>query len=181
MQNPNKADLEKLIKGCGENDRKAQKVLYERYFGLMMSISMRYCGSWDEAKEVVNTGFLKIFLKINDYKGKGSFEGWMKKIIVNSALDYIKSLKLHTEEIDDKNIFEGEFYVDNDAISDFSVDDILKHIQKLPPMSRAVFNMYIMEGYKHRDISEELGISEGTSHWHLQNARKILQTKLSKF
>jgi len=181
MHNPNKAELEKLIKGCGENDRKAQKQLYEKYFGLMMSISMRYCGSWDEAKEVVNTGFLKVFLKIKDYKGKGSFEGWMKRIIINSALDYIKSLKQATEEIDDKNIFESEYYVDNDAENNFSVDDILKHIQSLPPMSRAVFNMYIMEGYKHKDISKELGISEGTSHWHLQNARKILQTKLSKF
>ena len=181
MKSSKQADIKDLIKGCSDNDRKAQKDLHERYFGLMMSITMRYCGSWDEAKEVVNTGFLKIFLKINDYTGKGSFEGWMKRIIINTALDYLKSLKQPTVEIDDKNTYESDFYIDNEALIDFSVDDIIKHIQTLPPMSRTVFNMYVMEGYKHKDISEELGISEGTSHWHLQNARKILQTKISKF
>ncbi|RLD40785.1 MAG: hypothetical protein DRI86_14615 [Bacteroidetes bacterium] len=181
MRSSKKSNIEHLIEGCINNNRKSQKDLYERYFGLMMSISMRYCSDWDEAKEVVNTGFLKVFLKIKDYSGKGSFEGWMKRIIVNSALDYIKSLKQPTVEIDDKNTYESDLYVDNEALNDFSVDDIIKHIQALPPMSRAVFNMYVMEGYKHKDISKELGISEGTCHWHLQNARKILQTKISKF
>ncbi len=181
MQNSQKADIDRLIVGCSNNNRKSQKDLYERYFGLMMSISMRYCGSWDEAKEVVNTGFLKVFLKINDYTGKGSFEGWMKRIIINTALDYIKSLKQQTEEIDDKTTYDNDYYSINEADINFSVDDILHYIQELPPMSRAVFNMYIMEGYKHRDISRKLGISEGTSHWHLQNARKILKSKINRF
>ncbi len=181
MKNSNNAEILTIIQGCIDNNRKSQKELYEKYFGVMMSISLRYCRSWDEAMDVVNNGFLKIFLKIKDFKGKGSFEGWMKRIIVNTALDYIKSLKPYSEEIDDRNTFNSDYYFENDAIDKFSVEDILKQVQTLPPMSRAVFNLNIMEGYKHKEISEKLGISEGTSHWHLQNARKLLIDKLSKF
>lgn len=181
MSNSKDAEILKLIQGCVDNNRKSQRLLHEKYFGVMMSISLRYCSDWDEAMEVVNSGFLKIFLKIKSYSGKGSFEGWMKRIIVNTALDYIKSLKPYAEEIDDRNTFNNHYYFENDAIDKFSVDDILKQVQSVPPMSRAVFNLNVIEGYKHKDIAEKLGISEGTSHWHLQNARKILIDKLSKF
>lgn len=181
MSNSKDAEILKLIQGCVDNNRKSQRLLHEKYFGVMMSISLRYCSSWDESMEVVNSGFLKIFLKIKDYSGKGSFEGWMKRIIINTALDYIKSLKPYSEEIDDRNTFKNNYYFENDAIDKFSVDDILKQVQSIPPMSRAVFNLNVIEGYKHKDIAEKLGISEGTSHWHLQNARKILIDKLSKF
>lgn len=181
MNNSKDAEILKLIQGCSDNNRKSQRQLYEKYFGKMMSISLRYCANWDEAMEVVNSGFLKVFLKIKDFEGKGSFEGWMKRIIVNTALDYLKYQKPHSEEIDDKNTFNSDFYFENDAIDKFSVDDILQQVQTLPPMSRAVFNLNVMEGFKHKEISEKLGISEGTSHWHLQNARKLLVDKLSKF
>lgn len=181
MNNSKDAEILKLIEGCRSKDRKSQRKLYEKYFGMMMSISLRYCSNWDEAMEVVNSGFLKIFLKIKDFQGKGSFEGWMKRITINTALDYLKSLKPYTEEIDDRNTFNNEYYYENEALDKFSTDDILIQIQSLPPMSRAVFNLNIMEGYKHKEIAEKLGISEGTSHWHLQNARKLLVDKLSKF
>jgi len=180
MNSINPPELSDLIDGIRKNKRKSQKHLYERYFGLMMSISMRYCGNWNEANEVVNSGFLKIFLKIDKYTGKGSFEGWMKRIIVNTALDYIKSLKPESIEVDDIVTFENNYYLENDALSNFNVKDILEQIQKLPPMSRAVFNMNIMEGMKHKEISKELNISEGTSHWHLQNARKILKENIDR-
>jgi len=180
MNSINSSDLSELIDGIRQNKRKSQKNLYETYYSTMMSISMRYCGNWDEASEVVNNGFLKIFLKIDKYTGKGSFEGWMKKIVVNTALDYIKSLKPESVEVDDKVIFENNYYLENDALSNFNVKDILDQVQKLPPMSRAVFNMNIMEGMKHKEISEKLEISEGTSHWHLQNARKILKENIDR-
>ncbi len=180
MSSNNPTELGKLIDGIRKNDRKSQKRLYELYYGLMMSISMRYCANWDAASEVVNSGFLKIFLKIDKYSGKGSFEGWMKRLMVNTALDYIKSLKPESVEVDDKVTFENDYYLENDALSNFNVEDILIEVQKLPPMSRAVFNMNIMEGMKHKEISEELGISEGTSHWHLQNARKILKENIER-
>ena len=181
MISSKEAEIQKLVEGCRAKNRNSQKLLYEKYFGIMMSISMRYCANWDESLEVVNSGFLKVFLKINDYQGKGSFEGWMKRIMVNTALDYLKSLKPRTDEIDDRVVFENDYYLENKALSDFSVDDILQKVQELPPMSRAVFNLNVIEGYKHRDISEQLGISEGTSHWHLQNAKKLLKEKLNRF
>ncbi|MCK5847176.1 MAG: RNA polymerase sigma factor [Bacteroidales bacterium] len=180
MSTKDKTELSELIEGIRQNKRKSQKRLYEMYFGLMMSISMRYCGNRDEASEVVNNGFLKVFLKIDKYSGKGSFEGWMKRIMVNTALDYIKSLKHDFVEINDSNSFESNYYLENDALSDFNVREILDYVQMLPPMTRAVFNMNIMEGMKHKEISEKLHISEGTSHWHLQNARKILKNNIDR-
>ncbi len=159
MISSKEAKIQELIKGCRDKDRKSQKLLYEKYFGIMMSISMRYCANWDESMEVVNSGFLKVFLKIDAYQGKGSFEGWMKRIIINTALDYLKSLKPRTEEVDDKKIFDSEYFLENKALSDFSVEDILQQVQSLPPMSRAVFNLNVIEGFKHRDIAEQLEIS----------------------
>jgi RNA polymerase sigma-70 factor (ECF subfamily) len=181
MDRTKQVDLQKIIEQCIAQDRKYQKLLYERYFGIMMKIAIRYTENWDEAMEVVNTGFHKIFTKIADYEGLGSFEGWMKRIVINTSLDYLKKSQSKNIELDDRVAFDSNYFIDNDAISDFSVEDILKTVQSLPPMTRAVFNLYVLEGYKHHDISVELGISEGTSHWHLQNARKLLQAKLKRF
>lgn len=172
--------LNDLIEGCLRQDRKSQKALYEEYFGLMMSIAMRYTNNWDDAMEVVNSGFLKIFLKIERYNGKGSFEGWMKRTIVNTALDLLKSRKPNSESVDELNSYEADHYSENDALDNMGQEEIVSIIQTLPPMSRTVFNMYVFEGYKHKEISKELNISEGTSHWHLQNARKILKEKLER-
>lgn len=170
-----KTELDNIIKGCHNNDRKSQKALFERYYGLFLSIVMRYIKSKDEAEEVLNQGFLKIFTKIDSYKGKGSFEGWMKRIIVNTSLDYLKSLKDFTDdEIDDYTSYEYDLYTLNEAISNMQVEVIIDKIKELPAMSRAVFNLYVMEDFKHKEIAEKLGISEGTSHWHLQNAKKKL-------
>ena len=173
--------LNRLIEGCKHYDRKAQEELYKLYFGLMMSIGMRYCGNWNDAMEVVNSGFLKIFTKIESYQGKGSFEGWMRRTMVNTALDFIKQNKTHQESIDDVNAYEENLFIDNDAVFNLDKEEILKIVQELPAMSRAVFMLNVMEGYKHKEISEELGISEGTSHWHLQNARKLLKDKIEIF
>jgi len=173
--------IDKLIAGCKNNDRKAQEELYKLYFGLMMGIGMRYCGNWNDAMEVVNSAFLKIFTKINSYQGKGSFEGWVRRTMVNTALDFIKQNKNHDSNIDDVNVFEENLYIDNDAVFELDKEEIMKIVQQLPTMSRAVFMLNVIEGYKHRDISEKLGISEGTSHWHLQNARKLLKEKIENF
>jgi len=173
--------LKKLIEGCKKNDRKTQEELYKLYFGLMMSIGMRYCGNWNDAMEVVNSGFLKIYTKIGSYQGKGSFEGWMRKTMVNTALDFIKQNKNHDSNIDDINAFEESLYIDNDAVFELDKEEIMKIVQELPTMSKAVFLLYVIEGFKHREISHELGISEGTSHWHLQNARKLLRNKIDNF
>ncbi|MCF8296681.1 MAG: RNA polymerase sigma factor [Saprospiraceae bacterium] len=171
--------LKKLLKACKKNDRKAQKALYENYFGLMMNISMRYTKNWEEAKEVLNIAFLKIFTKIDDFMGQGSFEGWMKRIVINTALDKIRSNKQIFQPIETLNNYDQHNYVENEAISNIETQKIIDLIQELPPMSRAVFNMYAIEGYKHKEIAAILEIKEGTSFWHLQNARKILIEKLA--
>jgi len=173
--------LNRLIAGCKNNDRKAQEELYKLYFGLMMSIGMRYCGNWNDAMEVVNSGFLKIYTKIESYQGKGSFEGWMRRTMVNTALDFIKQNKNHESDIDDVNAFEENLFIDNDAVFELDKEEIMKIVQQLPTMSKAVFMLNVIEGYKHKEISEQLGISEGTSHWHLQNARKLLKEKIENF
>jgi len=181
MTSTNKKDLERLIKGLKDKNRKSQELVYQRYFGMMMSISNRYCENWDDAKEVVNSSFLKIFTKVENYAGKGSFEGWMKKIVVNTALDHIKSRKLDKVGFDDINQLEEDVFIENSADWEINSEDIMKLVQSLPNATRAVFNMYIIEGYKHKEISEKLNISEGTSHWHLQNARKLLKEKLTTY
>ena len=181
MINSKQAKLNRLIDGCKRNDRKAQEELYRLYFGLMMSIAMRYCGNWDDAMEVVNSGFLKIFKKIETYKGKGSFEGWMRKTMVNTALDFIKQNNSQNDDIEDINVYEQRLFIENDAVFELDKEEILKIVGELPPMTRAVFLLNVMEGLKHKEISKELGISEGTSHWHLQNARKLLKTKIETF
>lgn len=180
MTSANNKDLEALIKGLKGKKRKTQEIVYQRYFGLMISISNRYCENWDDAKEVVNSSFLKIFTKIDNYTGKGSFEGWMKKTVVNTALDFIKSKKFNDIGFDDINQLEEDVFVENNADWQINSEDILKLVKSLPTATRTVFNMYIIEGYKHKEISEMLNISEGTSHWHLQNARKLLKEKLTK-
>ncbi len=181
MTSTNKKDLERLIKGLKDKNRKSQELVYQRYFGMMMSISNRYCENWDDAKEVVNSSFLKIFTKVENYAGKGSFEGWMKKTVVNTALDHIKSRKLDKVGFDDINQLEEDVFIENSADWEINSEDIMKLVQSLPNATRAVFNMYIIEGYKHKEISEKLNISEGTSHWHLQNARKLLKEKLTTY
>ena len=175
-----KNKLNKLLKACKKNDRKAQKVLYENYFGLFMNITMRYTNNWEEAKEVLNIAFLKIFTKIDKYAGKGSFEGWMKKIVINTALDNIRSKKQFFQPIETVNNYEQNNFVENEAVLDIDAQEIINLIQELPPMSKAVFNMFAIEGYKHKEIAEILDIKEGTSFWHLQNARKILINKLAQ-
>jgi RNA polymerase sigma-70 factor (ECF subfamily) len=124
----------------------------------------------------MNTAFLKVLTKINNYSGKGSFEGWVKKILVNTAIDYIRSDKKYKEQIMlDERIEEKNFFIEEEEFNEISIDEIYKMINKLPLMSRTVFNLYVIEGYKHMEIGEELQISEGTSKWHLSFARQKLR------
>lgn len=180
MKSVKDKEISKLVKGLQRHDRKSQEAVYQRYFGLMMSMGMRYCENWDDAKEVVNTAFFKVFTKIDNYEGKGSFEGWMKRTLVNTALDFIKAKKVNKANVEDIDAFEEEIYSENDAEWSIGAEDILKLVQSLPDATRAVFNLYVIEGYKHKEIAEKLEISEGTSHWHLLNARRLLQAMLEK-
>lgn len=167
-----KDNLKHIVQGCRKGDSKSQKELYDRYAPLFMSMALRYMKVYEEAEDVMVMAFYKIFDKINHFKGEGSFEGWMKRILVNEALMQIRkknNLNL-TLEIDEA-----------DAVEDYSVldeiiyEDLLKMLDELPNGYRTVFNMYVIEGYKHREIAENLGISINTSKSQLILAKKKLK------
>lgn len=168
----------RIISGCLNKKRSAQKALYDHYHPMLMGICMRYAKSKAEAEDILIIGFTKIFKNLVSYQGEGSFEGWMKRIMVNAAIDnYRKNLKHYFHE-NFENITNEE--VGYGYIPDsFSTQDILKTIQELPVGYRIVFNMFAIEGYSHKEIAEKLNVSESTSKTQLLKARKKLQKKLS--
>ncbi|WP_457609782.1 RNA polymerase sigma factor [Lutibacter sp.] len=167
--------LNKLIKQCAENDRKAQEEIYQLFAGKLFSICLKYSKNKQEAQDNFQDGFVTIFNKIGQFKFKGSFEGWLKRIMVNTILlKYRQKNVLNivvTEEIPDEVIVD----VDDDEIS---LDFLLNLIQELPDRYRMVFNLYVLDGYSHKEISEMLRIAEGTSKSNLARARAILKNKI---
>lgn len=169
----------KLIKDCVNDCRIAQKELYERYGGLFFTMCLRYSNNNSEAEQLLQDSFLKIFQNIKSYSFNGSFEGWMKKIVENTCLDFYKSKNFISDKKTDyiDTILEFDSYVSvNDALSNLTVIEILRHIQNLPEATRKVFNLFVFEGYNHKEIAESLSITVGTSQWHVNNARKILKS-----
>lgn len=150
-----------LIKACKANDRNAQKALYNRYAPEMLALCRRYVGKMDDAEDVMVEGFFKVFTKINTYTGEGSFEGWIKRIMINEALMFLRKnnpLKF-SEEISD-----GVPQVEFPSIeSELTAEQIIALLDELPPGYRAVFNLFVIEGFKHREIAQKLGISINTS------------------
>jgi RNA polymerase sigma factor (sigma-70 family) len=171
--------LNKIIYGCQERDPRAQKELYELFKTKMFGICLRYAGDYNDAQDILHDGFLKVYEKVNQFKFKGSFEGWIRKIIVNTALERFRT-KYQMVEIND-NFKEVDRKASNNILSDISVKELLKFIQELSPRYRMVFNLYAIEGYSHKEISEMLNISEGTSKSNLSRARAILQDKINKY
>jgi RNA polymerase sigma-70 factor (ECF subfamily) len=172
------ADI-KLIDGCINNNRWAQEQLYKQFYGPMTSICLRYTKNEEDAIEVLHNGFLKVFKKIHTYDGsKASLYTWIRTIIVHSAIDFIRQRgKFHSQVELEKA---EEPSIDADAVQRISTRELLKLVQQLPPGAQTVFNLYIIEGYNHKEIANLMGISEGTSKWHLSEARKKLQNLLQK-
>lgn len=169
--------LEKLIKKCVQNDRKAQAEVYQVYSGKLFAVCLKYSPNYQEAQDNLQDGFITIFEKIQQFNHKGSFEGWMKRIIINSALQKYRQkniLTLVKDEIPD--VIES-VEVNEEKIS---MDFLLEKIQKLPDKYRMVFNLYILDGYSHKEISKELNISVGTSKSNLSRARQILKIKIEE-
>ncbi len=168
--------LSEIIKGCVAGKRKYQEILYKQFSKKMFGVCLYYTKDYTEAEDVVQEGFMKIFKYVGQFSNKGSFEGWMRKIMVNTALE--KFRKQH-------NMFAVssiEPYCEDlsfDDISDqISAQELMQMIQELSPKYKVVFSLYAIEGYSHAEISELLGISEGTSKSNLSRARKILQEKV---
>jgi RNA polymerase sigma factor (sigma-70 family) len=173
-----RAKEEELIKGCLRRDRSAQQQLFDLYSSKMYALCYRYVRHSMEAEDILVTAFTKIFERIDQFKGEGSFEGWIRRIMVNEALTYLRksrTMYLETE------LEQADREPDYDKLSDhLEAEDLLKMIQELPAGYRLVFNMYAIDGYSHKEIADQLGISENTSKSQLSRARVYLQKLLAE-
>lgn len=165
-------DIE-LIEGCIRNSRQAQEQLYKRFYGPMAAVCLRYTRNEEDAIEVLHNGFLKVYKNIKTYdSSKASLYTWIRKIVVNTAIDFIRQRNrfsvVELEKAEDPGI-------EAEAVQRLSARELLKLVQQLSPATQTVFNLYVIEGYNHREIAGLVGISEGTSKWHLSEARRQLQ------
>lgn len=165
-----------LIEGCQQNNRKSQERLYKKYAGLMLGICMRYVKNRAEAEDVMMEGFMKIYKLIANYTATGSFEGWMKRIMVYTAIEhYRKMSKMPFDEFQSH-----DSSVDDYVIDSISARDILKLMDSMPDGYRMIVNMYAIEGYTHKEIADAMGISEGTSKSQLNRGKLFLKKLIEK-
>jgi len=176
--------LDIIIKGCIKKDRKSQKKLFEMQYGKMLSVAMSYMKDNDSAEEVIQESFIKMFNKISDYNSSGNFSAWLRRIVVNTAIDKIRKEKpnfLSTDiELENSSLLvthDDDFEFDNNVTSDY----VIKCLQELPDSYRTVFNMRVLEGMSHQDISEKLNIVVGTSKSNYHRAKAIMQKKLVEY
>lgn len=169
-------DLKELINDCKNNNRKAQEQLYRLYSGKLFAVCLKYSRNYAEAQDNLQDGFLIIFQKIGQYSFKGSFDGWLKRVMINNVLQQYRHqtfLSLVNEDIAE----DYEIELDDD---DISLDYLLKIIQELPDRYRLVFNLYVIDGYSHAEIAEMLNINIGTSKSNLARGRMILKEKIEQ-
>jgi RNA polymerase sigma-70 factor (ECF subfamily) len=178
----NEADI---IKGCVKSKPKAQRKLFEQYAPTLRSVAMRYLKNRNDAEDIIQDSFITILTKIRSYSGNGSFEGWMKRIVVNNCLLFIrKKNKEIMQELKEENLHEEASDNNDENLSikgfDFTKDELHNAVDSLPDGYRIVFNMYAVEGFKHKEISNFLGVTESTSKSQLARARKLLRDELIK-
>ena len=167
-----------LIEGCQQGERKMQYELYQRFAPKMYGVCLRYAGNVEEAEDILQEGFIKVYRKMSSFRGEGSFEGWIRRIFVNTAIEHFRR-KTYLQPITEKeeNTVESKYLSVLDKLAE---KDIINLVQQLSPGYRTVFNMYVVEGYTHKQIAELLGISEGTSKSQLSRAKQILQDLVHK-
>lgn len=167
----------RIISGCIAGDRHSQELLFRKYHRLMLGICLRYCQDKAEAEDILIEGFMRIYTNIRKYRGEGSFEGWMKRVMVNAAIDHHRGNLKHYFHQDIEEV-KGNITGGIDPVEGIEVEELLKIIRELPEGYRLVFNLHAIEGYNHKEIAEILNISEGTSKSQLSKARKYLQKRL---
>jgi RNA polymerase sigma-70 factor (ECF subfamily) len=181
---------ELIVKGCQKQNAEAQMALYKKYAGKMNAVCFRYVNSTHDAKDICQEGFIKVFSSINKYKGEGSFEGWIRRIMVNTAIDYLKDRKkqmfvsMESNELsEDKE--DGKVLADMEQSDDFSIfnadlsnEQLLEMINTLPEVYKIVFNLHCIENYSHKEIGEMLFIQTETSRSRLKRARNLLKSRL---
>ena len=172
-------EIQSLIEGCLANNRKAQEGLYRQFYHFAMTIALRYARDGMDAADIMSHAFVKIFRSMHSFdSSKGSLHAWIRRIVVNEGLDHIKSRSRFSEELELETVAEPN--ISSSAIEKMNADEIMQLVQKLPPATHAVFILYAVEGYNHREIAAKLKISEGTSKWHLSEARKTLQKQIQQ-
>ncbi len=177
MKETSETYITNLVEGCLKGNRVSQKELYQHFFGFAMSLCLRYTTHPEEAQEILNDGFMKVFTKIHTYNAERPFIFWLRRIMINTAIDYYRRQPpdAYSIDIDEVRTISTK---QADAIEELNEKELLKLVQELPPAYRMVFNLYVMEGFKHEEIAQQLGIHVGTSKSNLAKARKYLQKKL---
>jgi RNA polymerase sigma-70 factor (ECF subfamily) len=183
-----KDDEQTFLEQCRQQHPAAQKYLFDTYSKKMITVCLRYVKNEEDAQDIINHAFLKVFLKIKQYKAEGKLETWIKRIVINTTLDFIRSDKSYKNNfirVSEFNLY-GEPNNENDtpdewwnAASSLSMEQLFQMIKELPPATRLVFNLYVLDEYSHKEITKKLNISIGTSKWHLFNARKILKENIN--
>lgn len=170
--------LDELIQKCKKQDSRAQGELYKRYNRILFAICLRYSPNFTEAEDNLQDAFITIFKKVDQFKGKGSFEGWMKRVTVNTVLQKYRKQQAYSltneeriADVEDETV----------EVSDIPLQFLLKIVQELPTQYRLVFSLYVLDGYSHKEIAEKLGIKEGTSKSNLARARGILKERIETY
>ena len=175
------SEIKNIINGCLKGNRRDQELLYRRHAPKLYSVCLQYTGNDEEANDILQEGFIKIFENLAYYKYEGSFEGWIRRIIVNTALEKFRS-KHFLYRIDDiDKMPEQDAEPDSEDYAGLEATDLLDIIRELPPKYRMVFNLFAIEGYSHKEISKMVNISEGTSKSNLSRARIILQRRVGSY
>lgn len=180
-----KEELKQIIEGCIRNERKYQEKLFEIYYGKMLMVCRRYTKDEDSAQEILQNGFIKVFEKVELFDFKGSFDGWVRRIVANTAIDAIRKSKRmpYLSENETEFVTASENLIEEAEELEFrtiQANVALKAVEELTPGYRAVFNLYVFEEYTHKEIAEILGISEGTSKSNLAKAKQNLQRIIEK-
>lgn len=171
--------FKEIIKGCRKRRRKSQKELYKMFYAYGMSITLRYADSRDHAAEILNDAFMKVFVNIRTYDSERAFKPWLRTIIVNTAINHFHRNK-RSREWEELETAEYKMGSEETIISGISYQEIISMVQQLTPAYRTVFNLYVIDGFKHEEIAEMLGISVGTSKSNLAKAKRNLQSILEK-
>ncbi|MEE4115227.1 MAG: RNA polymerase sigma factor [Marinilabiliaceae bacterium] len=172
---------QEIVKGCRNKDRLAQKSLYDRYSGLLLGICIRYATDVPEAEDILQESLVKVYMNIGDFTGEGSFIGWMRKIVINTAIThYHKHLK-HKHYVEIEEVYTSEAGKSDIPDTPYTAEELMKILDQLPPGYRTVFNLYAVEGYKHKEIAIMLDIDVNTSKSQYSRARSFIQKKLENY
>ena len=172
------SELPDVIEACKSGERQAQQQLYQQFYNSLFAICLRYATDQDQAKSLVNQAFLKAFQSLHQCQDYKAFPAWINRIAVNTCIDHVrKAKKRRTASLDEAT----EVAIPSSVLDKIAAEDLLGLLQKLPPMTRAVFSLYVIEGFKHGEIAQQLGMSEGTSRWHLSAAKQELKRLLQNY